>query len=229
MGADEGIKFYCHANPREATMMGYQLDDIARYNWDQKHPDGVADMFLWKQVRHSNNYWLGVSRDNGSLESLKELAGKVPDTPEKRGFLFANLDFISILNTFDLYVDLSQNEGWGLPLGEALASGVPTLAVNDYDVRQEIYDGGVEWIEPLPRHMWSTLHTGARLVTVDPMKVAKQINELRRDSLRRNYLSERGQEVAAKYKWDNARTQMTAIVEEVAEFVFAEDEAYATV
>lgn len=227
MGADKNIKFYCHTHAKEPTMMGYSLQEIADYDWDGQHPGGVADMFLWKQIRHPGNYWLGISRDNGSLSSLKELEGKIPDEPSKRGFLFANLDYISVMNTFDMYVDLSQNEGWGLPAGEALACGVPTLMLNDYDVRREIYDGGVHWIEPLLPQVWSTLHTGARLVTVDPEKVARAIVALRHDQKLMHKLSEDGQKVARRYSWKTAQRQMTHIVKEVAEFVLREDMAYA--
>lgn len=220
MGCDKGIKFYCHTHQKEPTMMGYSLGEIA-------DNCGVGDMFLWKQIRHQNNYWLGISRENGSLSSLKELAGKIPDKPEQRGFLFANLDYVSMMNTLDMYVDLSQNEGWGLCGGEAMACGVPTLMVNDYDVRREVYDGGVEWIEPLPKRCWGTLHTGARLVTVDPLEVAKVISLARENPIYLRDLTERGQKVATKYQWKTAQQQMTHIVKEAAQFVLEEDLAHA--
>lgn len=226
MGLDKNIKFYCHTLPERPTMMGYGLLEIADFNWDGEHPNGVADMFLWRQVKHGQ-YWTGVPRDNGSMDSIKELAGKVPDTPEKRGYLFSNLDFTAMLNCFDLYIDLSQNEGWGLPVGEAMACGVPTIMVNDYDVRAEIYTGGVHLIEPMPQDDWQTLQTGARLVTVSPVEVAKQINYLRHHPEIMVDLSQKGQLVASQYKWDNARHKMNGIIEQVAEFVFEEDVAYA--
>lgn len=226
IGQDKGIKFYCHTNPNEERMYGYKLTEMASENWDMQHPGGVADMFLWKQVRHQENYYLGVSRDNGTIEQLGQIAGQIPDSPEKRGLLFAHYDYISIMNCLDLYVDLSQIEGWGLPVGEAMACGVPTIMVNDHSVREEIYQGGVHMIEPIPERLWPTWHRGARLVTADPHEVGRAILKLKADPILRQALSDAGQKVAQKYSWAKSREQMISLVTEAAEMVFNEDEAY---
>lgn len=219
LGIAEGVKFYCHTNPVQPTMMGYQLGELVKYY-------GVADMFLWKQIR-KGNYWTGLPRWNGSVDDLLALKGKIPETPEERGYLFYSLDFVSMLNCLDMYVDLSQSEGWCLPTTEALASGVPTLMIDDGDVRSSLLEGGYYPIRTMPKRTWTTLHTGARLPTIDPLDVAKAIDYVRSKPLLMRDLSERGQAVVSRYNWNDTRAEMNKIVGEVAQFVMEEDKAYA--
>lgn len=220
MGMDENIKFYCHTNPKIPTMFGYLLEELAEIY-------GVADMFLWKRIQ-KGSYWSGIVREKKDfLEGIMSLDGKVPATSEERGLLFYSLDYVSMMNCLDMYVDLSRNEGWGLPVGEAMASGVPTLMLDDGDVRSEIYANGYFPIKPLDRECWTTLHTGARLPLVDPREVAAAIAHVKSNAGLMEDLSHRGRVVTKYYKWANSIEKMNKIVKEVADFVIEEDRAYA--
>ena len=204
------IIFYCHTNPRVGTMYGYDLKALAR-DW------GVDDMFLWKQQIDPHSYWSGAERDKDIVAQAMELAGQVPDTPEGRGLLFTAYDFISIFNCFDLYVDPSQNEGWGLMTGEAMACGVPVIRVRDYHVRDEIYGDANYEIAPLSPHLWETWHTGSRLVTLDPHVLAEAILYMKNNPCERERYTKLGLERAGRYIWQDAKEQMTKIVFDVYE------------
>lgn len=201
---DKDLVFYCHTNPYEETMWGYKLIEMAEYY-------KVRDMFIFKpDIRE--RYWDGVERDNGTLEQARELVGLTPDTAERRGFVFGHYDFISRMNCMDLYVDASQIEGWGLPVGEAMACGVPCISVHDKHVRDEVYGDGAYMIDPLSPRLWDTWHTGMRLVTIDPIALADAIIYMRDNPDIRDEYSKRGMEVASRYRWDDARMTMNEIV-----------------
>lgn len=204
IGQDNGIVFYTHTNPYEETMWGYKLVEMTEYY-------KVRDMFIFKpDIRE--RYWDGVERDNGTLEQARKLKGLTPDIPERRGFVFGHYDFIARMNCFDLYVDASQIEGWGLGVGEAMACGVPVISVHDKHVRDEVYGEGAYMIDPLPPELWDTWHTGMRLVTINPVDLAHAIMKMRDNPEMREEYSRRGMEVASRYKWDDAREMMVEIV-----------------
>lgn len=204
IGQDKDLLFYLHTNPEESTMWGYKLRELVRYY-------GVEDIFIFKPDVRSG-YWEGVERDMGTLEQARQITGEMPDTPEGRGFLFGHYDFVSRLNCLDCYVDASQIEGWGLPLGEAMACGVPSISVHDKHVRDEVYKGGCYQIDALPHHFWDTWHSGMRLVGINPHMLAKAIIEMRDDIFLRDFYSKAGMEVASRYKWADSQAKMTQIV-----------------
>jgi len=205
---DQDVVFYLHTNPDDATMFGHPIRQMAKIY-------GVEDMFLWKpKVDKKASYWTGVERDLGTLEQARCIAGQVPDTAEGRGLIFATYDFEAILNCMDLYVDTSQNEGWGLPLGEAMKAGIPCITVHDKHVRDEVYEGGAYFVDSLDTDCWETWHTGQRLVTMSPKKVAEAIIEMKHNPAKCEQYAAMGQVVADKYKWQPAKEEMTKIVQE---------------
>lgn len=209
-GLDKGIKFYCHTNPDKDTMFGYKLRHLAKYH-------GVYDMFLWKQEFSPGNYWLGCDREAGTLEQCRKIANMVPDTPQGRGALFTQYDFISKINCFDIYADCSQVEGWGLPVMEAMACGVPSISVKDGHVREELHRGGSLQIDTLPPRVWTTWHSGMRLVGIDPAEVADAIIYLKSNPDKMHELSSLGLDSTSHYKWDDSRKKMNRIVRETIE------------
>lgn len=204
MKQDDGIKFYVHTNFNSPTMAGYLLDDLAkRY--------GVEDMFLWKP-NHDDTPGGNV---RGIPRESSETFDTRPETMEGRRDLFAKFSYIDRMNVLDLYVDVSQVEGWGLPAFEAMACGTPTISVRDNSVREEIYGTGCYWLEPLPKRNWSTWHTGVKLVTVDPYEVAKGIVRLRRDHFLRDFFSKEGQKIANQYSWSDTKKRFVDIAKEL--------------
>jgi glycosyltransferase involved in cell wall biosynthesis len=207
IGSDEGIKFYLHTEPDDPVLFGYPLRHLARYY-------GVADMFLWKpDPDMTRGGWnRGIERFNGTVQRIRELSR--PSSPAERATLFGSYDFVARLNCLNMYLDVSEVEGWGLPQFEAMACGVPTVTVNDRGVRTEIHAQGSYVIEPLPEICWPTSHTGARLAMVDPRVVAEAILTVRTSEDLQKELSRRGQQVAQKYSWGCTRKIMKQAVQD---------------
>jgi len=202
MGEDEDIIFYLHTEPGEPILQGYPLEHMASYY-------GVEHMFIWKPDTYGQRggKYTGAEYDNQTLVEAARFTQ--PSISEARGFMFGHFDIISRYNILDLYVDCSSVEGWNLPLGEALRCGVPGISVKDGLAREDIYAGGVYFIEP--KH-FSTWHHGARLEIVDPLDIAKAILMFKYDP---GLMSHSGLEVANRYTWEPCREKMVAAVKEV--------------
>jgi len=202
MGHDD-VLFYLHCDPENSAMEGLNLIELAK-NY------GVMDMVIWppdNNARDRGNYWVGVKRDGNMLGALKENPLQAQDKDWQK-WVFGNLSFIDRLNIFDLYLDVSQVEGWGLPVGEAMGCGTPVLGVKDYWVRDELYGDARIEIEPLPQRMWDYWQTGARLVKVDPLNVANRIVGIKDDPACLAEYSKRGLAKYQEYKWEDHLKEM---------------------
>lgn len=208
-GYEDKIRFYCHTDPFNPVMQGHHLVDMAdRY--------GVKKMFLWKpdnnQEKRGNAY-LGNPRSSNTLIEV-EMSRK-PRSKEGRMELWSSYDFISKMNCMDLYCDVSQVEGAGLPQLEAMACGVPLISVHDQHVRDEWYGDTAYMMEPLSPDLWETWHTGARLVTLDPLHVAQAIDQMYRSPELRELIVQRGLERMTQFKWADTQEKMVQKVKEL--------------
>ena len=191
------VTFYCHTNAHHPTMQGYRLLEMAETY-------GVEDMFVWKDdIR--NNMYQGVAYSNDTFDHLDDIE---INTPEKWTSLWNSLDYITRVNCLDLYVDVSQVEGWGLPVAEAMACGIPVVTPIDHGVRSEVFAEGVYSYPPTPRRTWDTWHTGVRLVGVDSDVVADVIIEMKDNPELRSLYSKKGMEHMKQFTWNKARKAM---------------------
>lgn len=210
IGMDKGILFYCHTDQKHSYMEGIDLDDLARAY-------GVRDMFLFKpddMIARQHPY-LGVDYHANTLEQVRDKKGDMPTNKIERAYLFGHYDLVSRYNIMDMYVDVSQVEGWGLPPCEAMMCGVPTVSVYDNAVRSEIHSQGARMISPVHPMLWETWHTGSRILSIDPRDVANQILLLKEDKEVSDYLSKIGQETMSKYKWAEQGLKMCEIAYDI--------------
>lgn len=210
-GYEDKIRFYCHTDPLNPTMQGYHLVDMAdRY--------GVGKMFLWKpdnnQLKRGNPY-IGNNRNDDTLERVINV--RRPSSKNGRRKLWESYDFISKMNCMDIYCDTSQVEGAGLPQLEAMACGIPLISVHDEHVRDEWYGNVAFMMTPLPPTQWETWHTGARLVSLDPLEVAKSIDAMYNSESLREQVSTTGFERVQQFKWANTQEAMNRKVIELYE------------
>lgn len=205
------VLFYCHTEPNNPTMQGYFLKHMVKA-YD------VSNMFLWKvddDVTARGKAWTGVPRTKHNLEELLEK--RMPRSPLARMQRWMEYDYITRMNCFDMYLDTSEVEGWGLPQLEAMACGVPTFYPDDKSVRAEIYRGGGVQYDPLPVSLWGTWHTGSRLVNSDPAYLADLVISAKNNPGMMRDLSKMGMEHSEKYKWAVTRQEMNRRVKELYE------------
>ena len=113
----------------------------------------------------------------------------------------------------ELLVHPSQVEGWGLPLGEAMASGLP-IATTKYAAGWEV--AAPAFAYPLPVHDWEMHKSGTRYANVSPDDIAKAILDLKRDPKRRARMSAAGVEASKQYQWSAYQEMLIGAIEEQA-------------
>lgn len=123
-------------------------------------------------------------------------------TPESPGLR-------ELLGASDLFVLPSQVEGFGLPIAEAMAVGVPTM-VTKYGAGWEVanHGGGVG----LPVLDWEIHKSGTRYANVSPEVIAKEILHLKRNPGQRARMVAAGLKAVNLFDWP---TFESAIAERV--------------
>jgi glycosyltransferase involved in cell wall biosynthesis len=166
-GHDDVIIYLHCQNKGDLFMAGWELD------WMFDHYD-VRDMIVLKPNQAEHMY-LGrpVDGENPTLDK--------PENLDQAMANLARLDFISLLNLFDLYVDPASAHGWNLPASEAARCGVPIVTVNDGFARAEIFGPCAHMMEPSG---WDYWHTGAHLPLVSPKRIADTIEMFKEEPSR---------------------------------------------
>ena len=100
---------------------------------------------------------------------------------------------------------------------EAMSCGVPTLILNDYDVRREIFNlenihNELFAIEPLEPRLWDTWHSGVRLVNSDPKQVADKIIFLYENQTILDEIKSSQKEIPKQYKWKNTNKKILNLI-----------------
>jgi glycosyltransferase involved in cell wall biosynthesis len=123
--------------------------------------------------------------------------------------------FAQKLAAADLYVSPSKVEGFGLPLLEALACGLPVCIPADGGNQEEVTGPlGIR----IPVADWDTWFTGAQLACVAPEAIAGTIDILRtkRDPAQLAAHAAKGPAWAAQFSWEHmANTMADAVAEAV--------------
>jgi glycosyltransferase involved in cell wall biosynthesis len=188
-GRDDIIIYLHCQSVGDRIMAGWEL------NWMLEEYD-VHDMVILKPNQKEHPY---IARPIDKI-SWHELLTPITDTEAITNL--ATLDFISTINTFDLYLDPASAHGWNLPASEAARCGVPVATVDDDFARKEIFGDCAHMMKPTG---WDHWHTGAQLPLVSPKQIADTIELFADDSSYRTSVARK-----CKAKFDSLEWQPIA-------------------
>lgn len=166
---------YDHCKPFSGFyLQGWNLMEVAAQI-------GVADIILFNnlmQVEKGKSHYHGI------------------DGSEQAG----TLSLIDFYNCADCLVHLSEVEGFGIPLLEAQACGLPIITV-PYAAGWEVCGGAAVGVDIAD---WDYNSSGTRVARADVGHVAKQIAKLAAKPMLRQDLRERGLANTQRYRWSDA-------------------------
>ena len=112
----------------------------------------------------------------------------------------------------DLYIHPAQIEGFGLPLVEAMASGLPVVTIEDQGNMAEVV--GDAPLGTVPPDNWQTWFTGAELAITTPDQWAQAVYWARQNPEQMALASERSLWRAKAFSWDVMTERLVTAVED---------------
>lgn len=106
-----------------------------------------------------------------------------------------------VYNSFDVYIQLANSEGFGMPQLEAARAGLPIISMY-YSAMKSIIDN-LEGIGLQPLALYKELETGCHRAIPDEQKLAEIMLELAKNKSFRNEVAEKcHSNYHKKYNWD---------------------------
>lgn len=187
-----------------------RMDLLLRYfaDWIQRH--GVKDAYLYLQSASTGGRG---GCDIPSLIRYYGLTGRVlthfeasATEPQMRG----------VYSAMDVYATTSMGEGWGLPVGEAMACGVPCIVPEGSGLGEWTKDAALQVpcreqapLAPVNSDPWTLGGIPDREAFIEALHRMYTDRELREDYARR------GMERVAGYSWRASGEALVEILEDV--------------
>lgn len=197
------IYFHCQEQG-EVHMGGWEL------GWQVEAYD-VEDQVQLKPDQKEHKY---IARPRtGTLEHVLDYID--PKDKDEAISNLAMLDFVSLLNTFDLYLDPASAHGWNLPAAESARCGVPIATVDDGFARSEIFSDCAWMMNPTAYDHW---HTGAILPLVSPKVIANTIEEFKENQKLCDMYAESCKSKFDSLSWDDTAEKFVKKFKEAHEY-----------
>lgn len=182
-----------------------------------KHQYKQKDMVLYLHMVPFQNHWL-EGWNLTEIARMYQVENEVffhPHMVKKNDFAAVRTDdsgnpgLVEMYNASDLFVLPSQVEGFGLPIAEAMACGLPVLVTK--------YAAGWEVAQPagqgIPVKDWEVHKSGTVYANVDTDLLAKMILKLKRNPKELERMRQRGLERVTDFTWDAFEDSLVANLE----------------
>jgi glycosyltransferase involved in cell wall biosynthesis len=168
------------------------------------------DVILYAHTVPFNNYYLGghnlprlaVEMGISDRVFFPQDHKRHNDAIELRGVDKPGL--IDLYNMADVFVLPSQVEGFGLPLAEAMACGLPVMHTNYGAGAEVIGNAGVK----VQVNDWTINKSHSRYANLSHDVLAEEISRVRKSAERSLIMSKKGIEQAKKFKWDDYQSYL---------------------
>lgn len=165
--------------------------------------DRHRDLVLYAHTAPFNNYFLG-GHDLAQMVHHLGIADRVV-FPKSHSYhnasipLFGNQEpgLVELYNMADCFVLPSQIEGFGLPLAEAMACGLP-VATTDMPAQAEVVGNAGIKIRP---HDYEWFQGGQRYANLAPRDIADAIDRMKKSPELRRQMSRKGLERVKDFTW----------------------------
>jgi glycosyltransferase involved in cell wall biosynthesis len=181
-----------------------------------RHRYKQNDIILYDHTIPFNGYWLegwhlpevaNAFHINDAVQ-FNPAMGTFNDAIPEVG-QFDGLGLVDLYNAADLFVLPSQVEGFGLPIAEAMACGVPVMVTK--------YAAGWEVASPagigLSVKDWETHKSGTRYANTDVEAMAKEILRFRRNPREQVRRREAGLQRVRDFRWESFTEKLIATAE----------------
>jgi len=182
-------------------------DPEPRKGWDsafnglriflERNPDAKKNTFIFAYTKPFDPRGF----DLGNLARMCGVYGKVY-FPEHFAPLIGISDeeMAMLMNCFDVLLSSSRREGFGLPIIEAQACGIPVIGTNFSSIPELLGYGKHGWL--IKQKSWAYTPINGKCVIPDEKDIAKKIEEAYfNDKLRRKY-GRIAHKFAQKFDWD---------------------------
>ena len=181
-----------------------------------KHRYHQKDIVLYDHTIPFDGYWLEgwnlpqISYQMGVFEevvfnpAMTRNNDAIPEVAQYDG-----LGLVDLYNAADLFVLPSQVEGFGLPIAEAMACGVPVMVTK--------YAAGWEVAQPagypIPVKDWEVHKSGTRYANADIEGLAKEILRVKRNPRGRSQRVDLGLQRVRDFHWEAYKETLIATSE----------------
>jgi len=198
---------------------GFIYGTVARNDRRKNIPYAIKAL---SKMRDRENVSLNLvcSAQDVKMGDNLEIIGKLYDIRDRIDFyeyntFGATLDtayMAAVFNYFDVHLLPTGGESFGLPFLEAMACGIPNIAM-DLPVLREIYGDAIEYVPSV----YNRITEMGELPIPDVDILVEKMELLRTDEGHRNALVEKGIETSKKYTWEDAVSKLKRLLHETLE------------